>query len=283
MKLIRFGNKGDEKPGFIDNNNLRRDISTLFKDWDKSFFENNGLNIAERYIKNSSKFPIVPDNIRWASCIARPGKVICAGLNYIDHASESKMEVPTEPIIFQKGANTVVGPYDNIIIPKGSEKTDWEVELGVVIGKEARYLDKIEDSKKYIAGYCIANDVSERAFQLEKGGQWTKGKSCDNFCPIGPFMLTADEIANINNLNLELYVNSKRMQRGNTSDMIFNVFFLVHYLSQFMTLEAGDLILTGTPPGVGFGMNPPMYLKKGDVVELSVEGLGNQKQVCIQA
>jgi 2-keto-4-pentenoate hydratase/2-oxohepta-3-ene-1,7-dioic acid hydratase in catechol pathway len=193
------------------------------------------------------------------------------------------MAVPTEPIVFQKGSNTVVGPFDNIIIPRKSIKTDWEVELGVVIGKDARYLNSIEDAEKYIAGYCVSNDVSEREFQLERGGQWTKGKSCDNFNPIGPYLVTKDEVKDPHNLSMKLSVNGKKMQDGTSSTMVYNCFYIVHYLSQFMTLEAGDFITTGTPPGVGMGQKPPMYLKKGDVVELSIEGLGSQKQTCIDA
>jgi len=209
--------------------------------------------------------------------------VICIGLNYSDHAAESGMPIPTEPIIFQKGANTVVGAFDSIMIPRKSEKTDWEVELGVVIGRDARYLANIRDAMECIAGYCISHDVSERAFQLERGGQWTKGKSCDNFNPLGPFLATPDEIADVHNLSMDLWVNGEQMQKGNTRTMIFDCYYIVHYLSQFMTLEAGDLISTGTPPGVGLGMNPPRYLRSGDVVELSIEGLGSQKQVCIDS
>lgn len=193
------------------------------------------------------------------------------------------MDIPKEPIVFQKGSNTVVGPYDPILLPRGSEKTDWEVELGVVVGKDARYLNSAEDSKDYIAGYTVVNDVSERAFQLERGGQWTKGKSCDNFTPTGPWLLTADEVEDVHDLSLKLSVNGKTMQNGNTKNLIFNVYHIVHYLSQFMTLEAGDLILTGTPAGVGLGMKPPIYLQEKDIVTLSIDGLGTQKQVCERA
>ncbi len=208
-------------------------------------------------MKNGAALPEVPESARWASCVARPGKVICIGLNFSDHAAESGMQVPTEPIIFQKGANTVVGAFDPIMIPRKSEKTDWEVELGIVIGRDARYLDDIRDARERIAGYCISHDVSERAFQLERGGQWTKGKSCDNFNPLGPFLATPDEIANVQNLSMDLWVNGEQMQKGNTRTMIFDCYYIVHYLSQFMTLETGDLISTGTPPGVGSGMKPP--------------------------
>ena len=281
MKLIRFGETGSEKPGLLDANGLRRDLSSLFPDWDRAFFQQDGL--AELAKQNVEAFPMVPENARWAACVARPGKVICIGLNYSDHAAESGMAIPTEPIIFQKGANTVVGAYDNILIPRKSEKTDWEVELGIVIGKDARYLNAVEEAKEYIAGYCISHDVSERAFQMERGGQWTKGKSCDTFNPIGPFLSTPDEIRDVHNLSMKLWVNGVQMQHGNTSTMVFDCYFIVHYLSQFMTLEAGDLISTGTPPGVGLGMKPPQYLKEGDKVTLEIECLGRQEQVCVNA
>jgi 2,4-didehydro-3-deoxy-L-rhamnonate hydrolase len=281
MKLIRFGKFGKEKVGILDAQGKRRDVSRLFKDWDRSFFQKGGM--AKLAKIDVTTLPEIPDSARWGACVARPGKVICIGLNYSDHAAESGMAIPTEPIVFQKGANTVVGPYDDILIPRKSEKTDWEVELGIVIGKDARYLDSIEDAKDYIAGYCISHDVSERAFQLERGGQWTKGKSCDTFNPLGPYLSTPDEIADVHNLPMTLWVNGVQKQKGNTSTMIFNSYYIVHYLSQFMTLEAGDLISTGTPPGVGLGMKPPQYLKEGDVVELAIEGLGRQKQTCVNA
>ncbi len=280
MKLIRFGKKGSERPGILDNNNVRRDLSDHFTDWNDLFFTDNGLKQLQEYLKTNPQPPEVMESERWAAPIARPGKVICIGLNYSDHAKESNMDIPKEPIVFQKGANTVVGPYDPILIPRGSEKTDWEVELGVVIGKDARYLGFIEEAKTHIAGYTVVNDVSERAFQLERGGQWTKGKSSDNFTPTGPWLLTADEIKDVHDLRLQLSVNGKTMQDGNTKNLIFDVYYIIHYLSQFMTLEAGDLILTGTPAGVGLGMKPPIYLKSGDVVELSIDGLGTQKQTC---
>ncbi len=283
MKLIRFGKSGAERPGILDEQGIRRDLSGQFQDWNTDFFENGGLEALKAYLTNEPTLPAVTEDERWAAPIARPGKVICIGLNYSDHAKESGMAIPEEPIVFQKGSNTVVGPYDPIFIPRKSEKTDWEVELGVVIGKKTRYLETIEQAKDYIAGYCVVNDVSERAFQLERGGQWTKGKSCDNFTPVGPWLLTEDQVADVHRLQLELSVNGKTMQNGNTQNLIFNVYYIVHYLSQFMTLEAGDLILTGTPAGVGLGLTPPVYLKKGDVVELSVTGLGKQRQVCEQA
>ena len=282
MKLIRFGLPGKEKPGVLMDGK-RKDLSNYFKDWNRDFFRNGGLNELQKIISGKSQLPDVSENERWGSCIARPGKVIGIGLNYSDHAKESGMTLPTEPIVFLKGTNTVVGPNDPILIPRKSKKTDWEVELGIIIGKDARYLNSTEESKQYIAGYCISNDVSEREFQLERLGQWTKGKSCDNFNPIGPWMSTADEINDPQNLSMQLWVNGKQMQNGNSSTMVFNCYFLVHYLSQFMTIEAGDFITTGTPPGVGMGMNPQQYLKEGDVVELSIEGLGKQRQVCKNA
>lgn len=283
MKLIRFGIPGNEKPGIIDKEDKRRDLSSAYKDWNYDFFNNDGIVKLGKLTDDLDQFPVVADEERWASCIARPGKVICIGLNYSDHAAESGMPVPAEPIVFQKGANTVVGPYDPILIPRNSEKTDWEVELGIVIGKNARYLSGPTEAIDYIAGYCVSNDVSERAFQLERGGQWTKGKSCDNFNPLGPWLLTVDQVPDVHQLNMKLTVNGKTMQTGNTRTMIFDCFYLVHYLSQFMTLEAGDLISTGTPPGVGLGMKPARYLKSGDTVELSIDKLGMQKQVCMPA
>lgn len=282
MRLIRFGPIEQEKPGvFIDGR--RKDLSSFFTDWDRAFFRADGLQQVQALLERETDLPDVPESTRWGACVARPGKVICIGLNYSDHAKESGMPIPTEPIVFQKGANTVVGPYDPILIPRNSEKTDWEVELGVVIGKDARYLASPEESKNFIAGYCVSNDVSERAFQLERGGQWTKGKSCDNFNPLGPYLVTTDEVADVHKLSMTLSVNGRQMQNGNTSTMVFDTFYLIHYLSQFMTLEAGDLISTGTPPGVGLGMKPQQYLKTGDEVELSIEGLGSQKQICIDA
>ncbi|TLF46209.1 fumarylacetoacetate hydrolase family protein [Maribacter aurantiacus] len=281
MKLIRFGKQGVEKPGVLDEKGIRRDLSNEFTDWNRAFFQSGGL--QKLGTLDISKFPEVDSKERLGSCVSRPGKVICIGLNYSDHAAESGMAIPEEPIIFQKGANTVVGPNDDILIPRNSQKTDWEVELGIVIGKDARYLSSMEAAKEYIAGYCISHDVSERAFQLEKGGQWTKGKSCDNFNPLGPFLATPDEIDDVHNLRMQLWVNGVKMQDGNTKTMIFDCYYVVHYLSQFMTLEAGDVISTGTPPGVGLGMKPPIYLKVGDEVALEIEGLGRQEQKCSNA
>jgi 2,4-diketo-3-deoxy-L-fuconate hydrolase len=283
MKLVRFGIKGNEKPGIIDNDNKRRDASHLFSDWNNQFFENNGLKKLEEALEDIDAFPLTDESERWAAPVARPGKVICIGLNYSDHAAETGAKTPEEPIVFMKAANTVVGPYDNILIPRKSKKTDWEVELAVIIKKEARYLKSADEAGNFIAGYTVANDVSEREFQIERGGQWTKGKSCDNFSPLGPYLATSHEITDPQNLWMKLSVNGKQMQNGNSNKMIFTVHYVVHYLSQFMTLEAGDVILTGTPPGVALGMKEPEYLKEGDVVELSIEALGSQKQTCINA
>ncbi len=281
MKLIRFGDPGHEKPGVLIGGQRRKDCSAAFADWNHDFFQSGGLGDLARLIAEAGdSLPDVPEDARWAACVARPGKVICIGLNYSDHAAETGAEIPTEPIVFFKAANTVVGPYDQLLIPRGSQKTDWEVELAVVIGRDARYLGSVDQAPEHIAGYCVAHDVSERHFQLERGGQWVKGKSCDTFNPLGPYLATKDEIADVSNLAMTLDVNGQRRQTGNTSTMIFDPLFIVHYLSQFMTLEAGDVISTGTPPGVGLGMKPPQFLKAGDIVELSIEGLGSQRQVC---
>lgn len=283
MKLIRFGEFRSEKPGvLIDGKRL--DCTGRFDDWNHDFFQNDGINLLSKFVEeNGDNLPTVGDDVRWGAPVARPGKVLCIGLNYSDHAAETGMKIPEEPILFMKGSNTVVGPYDNIMIPRKSKKTDWEVELGVIIGRDTRYLDSPEQAVDCVAGYTISNDVSEREFQAERGGQWTKGKSCDTFNPLGPSLLTPDEIDDIDNLNMTLSVNGESRQNGSTSTMIFSVPVIVHYLSQFLTLEAGDVITTGTPPGVGLGMNPPQFLKAGDVVELSIEGFGTQRQECIDA
>jgi 2,4-didehydro-3-deoxy-L-rhamnonate hydrolase len=285
MRLIRFGVAGKEKPGILSADGQRRDISAHFKDWDFSFFNESGLRRLAKFIVSQpiENLPKVDEYERWGAPIARPGKVICIGLNYSDHAKESGMAIPTEPIVFMKAANTVVGPYDELLIPRKSKKTDWEVELGVVIGKTARYLDSHDQAETCVAGYTVAHDVSEREFQLERGGQWTKGKSCDTFNPLGPWLSTADELKNVSSLPMKLSVNGEVRQNGNTSTMIFSVVELIRYLSQFMTLEPGDLISTGTPPGVGMAMKPSQFLKAGDVVELEIAGLGKQRQVCAQA
>jgi 2,4-diketo-3-deoxy-L-fuconate hydrolase len=284
MRLIRFGAVGKEKPGALDKQGIRRDLSGKFSDWDAKFFSGeDAKTLAAMLHKDMATLPLVAESERWGAPVARPGKVLCIGLNYSDHAAESGMPIPAEPIVFMKAANTVVGPYDELQIPRGSEKTDWEVELGVVIGKQARYLASPEAACQHIAGYCVSHDVSERAFQLERGGQWTKGKSCDTFNPLGPWLSTPDEVSKPEALAMKLSVNGEQRQQGTTAKMIFNVPTLIHYLSQFMTLEPGDLISTGTPPGVGLGMKPPRFLHIGDVVELEIECLGSQKQVCIAA
>jgi 2-keto-4-pentenoate hydratase/2-oxohepta-3-ene-1,7-dioic acid hydratase in catechol pathway len=283
MKLIRFGLPGSEKPGVVTKDGQRKDCSAHFADWDRRFFLDDGLRRLAALGAQIGQFPDVPKGTRWAAPVARPGKVVGIGLNYSDHAAESGMPLPTEPIVFLKASNTVCGPMDPILIPRGSLKTDWEVELGVIMGRDARYLDSKAAAKDAIAGYCISHDVSERSFQLERGGQWTKGKSADNFNPLGPWLATPDEVPDVLNLPLILDVNGKRMQTGNTSRMIFDVFSLVHYLSQFMTLEAGDVITTGTPPGVGLGRKPPQYLKAGDIVTLAIDGLGRQRSECVAA
>jgi 2,4-didehydro-3-deoxy-L-rhamnonate hydrolase len=278
VKLIRFGEPGAERPGVLEGG-VRRDVSQLCPDFNRDFFQSGGVARLAAALKNQPPLPVVPEGARWGACVARPGKVVCVGLNYSDHAKESGAQVPAEPVLFLKGTNTVVGPFDNVLIPRKSEKTDWEVELGVIIGQEARYLESPEAALDYIAGYTISHDVSEREFQMERSGQWTKGKSCDTFNPLGPFLATPDEIPSSADLALELWVNGERRQNGNTKTMVFDVPFLVHYISQFMTLEAGDVISTGTPPGVGLGMKPPTYLKPGDIVELAITGLGRQRQI----
>ena len=277
MLLFRFGEKDQEKPGVVIGK-AKKDCSAHFTDWNREFFNNNGLEALKSLVDDGGGLPDVPDGIRYGSCVARPGTLMCIGLNYSDHAEESGMEPPPEPVIFQKVSNAVIGPYDDVIIPRGSRKTDWEVELGVVIGQDALYLDSVEEAENYIAGYCISQDVSERAFQLEREGQWTKGKSCPTFNPLGPYLHLASDIGDANNLAMELKVNGEIKQNGNTKNMIFSPSFLVHYLSQFMLLEAGDVLSTGTPAGVGAGMTPPQFLRNGDVVELSIEKLGTQKQ-----
>ena len=281
MRLIRHGNPGREQPGIIDGDGERRDCSQLVRDWDGAALRDGG--IARLRGVDPLALPLVDTAVRWGACVARPGKVVCIGLNYRDHARESGMPIPAEPIIFLKASNTVVGPYDDVLIPRGATKPDWEVELGIVIGTDARYLDSPAAAAAHIAGYCISHDVSERAFQLERGGQWTKGKSCDTFNPLGPWLTTADEVGDAQNLDLTLTVNGESRQRGNTRTMIFDCRTIVHYLSQFMTLEAGDVITTGTPPGVGLGQKPPQFLKAGDVVTMSIDGLGSQRSECVNA
>ncbi len=280
MKLLRFGEAGNEKPGILLNGKMFN-VSAFGEDYNEAFFESDGLRRLETWLtKNQTSLPMVADRTRIASCVQRPSKIICVGLNYTKHALESKMTIPSEPIIFFKSTTALVGPDDNLVIPKNSNKTDWEVELAVVIGKKASYVEE-KDSLGYVAGFCLHNDYSEREFQLERNGQWVKGKSCDTFAPMGPWLVTKDEVKDFNNLHMWLKVNGKMMQDNNTDDMIFEVPFLVSYISQFMTLLPGDIISTGTPAGVGLGFNPPVYLKKGDVIELGIEGLGEQRQVAI--
>ena len=277
MKLIRFGEAGQEKPGVLINEK-RYDVSGLVKDYDESFFANGGLATLQAALDKNPALPEVAPSVRLGCPVARPSKIICIGLNYADHAKESNMDAPKEPVVFFKATTAIVGPNDDLVIPKNSKKTDWEVELAVVIGKKASYVSE-QDASQYIAGYCLHNDYSEREFQLERGGQWVKGKSCDTFAPLGPWVATADEIKDVNNLRLWLSVNGKMMQDGNTKNLIFNVNFLVSYLSQFMTLLPGDVISTGTPAGVGLGQKPdPIYIKAGDVMELGIDGLGTSKQ-----
>jgi 2,4-diketo-3-deoxy-L-fuconate hydrolase len=278
MKLIRFGKEGKEKPGIhLDGKNY--DLSGFIKDYDESFFEQNGLQKLEGIV-NEEKLPLIEDGQRIGSPIARPSKILCIGLNYAKHAKETGAAIPTEPILFMKSTSSLTGPFDNIIIPKNSEKTDWEVELGVVIGKKASYVSEAE-AMDYVAGYVLHNDVSERAFQLERGGTWDKGKGCDSFAPLGPWLVTKDEIPNPHQLRLWLSLNGKMMQDSNTDDLIFNIPQLISYSSQFMTLLPGDVISTGTPAGVGLGFSPNIYLKPGDVVELGIDGLGSSKQTAI--
>ena len=277
MKLIRWGEAGNEKTGVIIND-VQYDTSAFGGDYNEDFFENNGLERLEEFVKaNDGNLIEVPAGSRLGSPIARPSKILCIGLNYADHAKETNATIPAEPILFMKSTTSLSGPNDAIVIPKNSVKTDWEVELAVVIGKKASYVDEA-DALDYVAGYALHNDVSEREFQLERGGTWDKGKGCDTFAPIGPFLATADELGDIDNLRLWLTVNGKVMQDGNTSNFIFKIPAVISYLSQFMTLLPGDVISTGTPAGVGLGFNPPVYLKEGDVVELGIDGLGTSRQ-----
>jgi 2-keto-4-pentenoate hydratase/2-oxohepta-3-ene-1,7-dioic acid hydratase in catechol pathway len=279
MKLIRFGEPGHERPGVIINEK-RYDVSSVIDDYNENFFGSGGIEKLKDYInKNHDHLIPVSDDVRLGPPMTRPSKLICIGLNYIDHAKETGATPPAEPIIFFKATSAICGPNDDLIIPKNSKKTDWEVELAVVIGKKASYVEESE-AHLYIAGYCLHNDYSERAFQLERGGQWVKGKSCDTFAPLGPFIALSDDIEDVGNLRLWLTVNGKMMQDGSTSNLIFNVPFLIHYLSHFMTLLPGDVISTGTPHGVGLGMKPePVFIKEGDVMELGIDGLGTSKQV----
>ncbi len=276
MKLLRYGPEGAEKPGVLDGAGRIRDLSGVVADISGPAIADlgwaDGLEIES--------LPVVNGAPRLGACVAGTGKFICIGLNYADHAAESGLDVPPEPVIFMKATSAITGPNDNVIIPRGSVATDWEVELGVVIGKKAKYVDRAE-ALDHVAGYCVVNDVSERDFQARRSGQWTKGKSCDSFGPIGPWLVTRDEIANPQNLKMWLTVNGVTKQNGTTETMVYGVSYLVSYLSQFMTLHPGDIISTGTPPGVGLGFKPPQYLKPGDAIELGIEGLGTQKQTVV--
>jgi 2-keto-4-pentenoate hydratase/2-oxohepta-3-ene-1,7-dioic acid hydratase in catechol pathway len=280
MKLIRFGNEGHEKPGIIVND-IWYDVSGVVTDYNEAFFANNDIKKLQDAVAAGISFPVVEPATRLGSVVARPSKIICIGLNYVDHCLETNAPIPTEPILFFKSTTALCGPDDNVVIPKNSVKTDWEVELAFVIGKKASYIEEA-DALDYVAGYCLHNDYSEREFQLERGGQWAKGKGCDTFAPLGPFLATPDEIADVNNLKMWLTVNGKTYQNSNTLNLVFKIPFLVHYLSQFMTLLPGDVISTGTPPGVGLGIKPePVYVKAGDVIELGIEGLGTSKQTAV--
>lgn len=277
MKLFRFGPFGQEKPGVL-HNEKKLDVSAFGEDYGEAFLGSDGIGRLRKWLdSNAAKCPVVPDSQRIGPPIARPSKIICVGLNYNKHALESAMEMPKEPLFFFKSTTAICGPFDDVIIPKNSVKTDWEVELAFVIGKKAQYVDE-KDSMNHVAGYVLHNDISEREFQLERGGQWVKGKSADTFAPIGPYLVSTDEIPDSNKLDIWLKLNGKMMQDSNTVDLIFEVPRLVSYISQFMTLLPGDLISTGTPAGVGLGMKPPFYLKPGDVMELGIDGLGVSKQ-----
>jgi len=281
MKLCRFGEIGREKPAVITSAGARKDVSGHVRDFDDDFFASNGPEKLAQWLQaNEEKCPVVPENARWGSCIARPSKIVCIGLNYARHAAETGKEIPKEPVIFMKAPSALCGPFDDVVIPKNSQKTDWEAELAAVIGKRASYVTEAE-AMTHVAGYCLLNDYSERAFQIERGGQWVKGKSCDTFAPLGPFLATTDEIPDPHKLPIGLSVNGVVRQNSNTSDMIFRFPKLISYLSEFMTLLPGDVISTGTPEGVGLGLKPPQFLKPGDVVELFIEGLGRAKQKAV--
>ena len=279
MKLIRFGTAGNERPGVQLENGTRLDVTGFGQDYNEEFFGDGGVMALSTWLDaNQDKCPVVGEQERLGPPLCRPSKIICIGLNYAKHAAESGLEIPKEPVLFFKATSAIVGPNDDVVIPKGSEKTDWEVELAVVIGKKASYVSEA-DALDHVAGYVLHNDYSERAFQIERSGQWVKGKSCDTFAPLGPFIATKDEIADPHNLNLWLNLNGEQLQNSNTSDFVFNIPESISYISQFMTLLPGDVISTGTPAGVGLGFDPPRYLKPGDVVELGIDGLGSSKQL----
>ena len=275
MKLLRCGNKGSEKPAALDKKGKIRDLSSSIRDLDP---ENLNFETLSKLKKiNLESLPEISKSTRIGPCVNRPGKFVAIGLNYSDHAAETGAKPPSEPIVFMKATSCIVGPNDDVIIPKNSKKTDWEVEIAFVVGKETKYISE-KDAPNHIFGYCIVNDISEREFQIEKLGQWVKGKSADTFGPIGPYLVTTDEIANVQKLNLSLNLNGQEMQRGNTNKMIFNINFILSYLSNFMSLQPGDIVTTGTPPGVGMGKKPPLYLKSGDEMHLTIDHLGEQHQ-----
>ena len=278
MKLLRYGTPGQERPGLLDAQGQVRDLSGIIDDVNGKTISAETL--AQLAALDIESLPLVDKNLRLGPCVNQVGKFICIGVNYADHAAESGLAVPAEPVVFMKATSAITGPNDPVIKPRNSTKLDWEVELGIVIGKHASYVEE-SDAMDYIAGYCVINDVSEREFQLERGGQWDKGKGCDSFGPLGPYLVTKDEVPDPLNLNLWLKVNGKTFQNGSTNQMVFGPAFLVHYLSQFMSLQPGDVISTGTPPGVGLGQKPPVYLNVGDVMELGIEGMGVQKQVVV--
>ena len=278
MKLIRFGESGQEKPGVQLEDGTRLDCSGFGEDYHEAFFESGGIGRLQEWLAaNQASCDVVPADMRLGSPIGRPSKIICIGLNFKDHAAESGMDTPSEPVVFFKATSAIVGPNDDLVLPRDAEKADWEVELAVVIGKRTSYVEEA-DAMDYVAGYCLHNDYSERAFQIERGGQWVKGKSCDTFAPLGPFMATKDEISDVNAMGMWLTLNGKKVQNGSTSNFIFDVPHVISYLSRHMTLLPGDVISTGTPAGVGLGFDPPVYLKAGDVVELGIEGLGQSRQ-----
>ena len=278
MKLIRKGQLGEEAPGLILKNGQEVETSTFGEDYDEVFFETDGLQRLQEWVmENENDLPVFPEGERYGAPIARPSKIVCIGLNFDDHAAESGMEIPEEPVLFFKASSALCGPNDELVLPRGGNKTDWEVELAFVVGKRASYVDE-KDAMDYLAGYALHNDYSERAFQLERCGQWVKGKSCDTFAPFGPFLATPEEIEDVNNLKMWLKVNGEVMQSSNTSNLHYKIPFLLSYVSQFMTLLPGDIISTGTPPGVGLGMDPPVYLKAGDFVELGIDQLGSSAQ-----
>ena len=275
MKLLRCGNKNNEKPAVLDKNGKIRDLSSKISDFNPETL--NFENLAKLQKIDLETLPEISNTTRIGSCIANPGKFVAIGLNYSDHAAETGAKIPSEPIVFMKATSCINGPNDDVIIPNNSKKTDWEVEIAFVIGKETKYISE-KDSPNHILGYCIVNDISEREWQIEKMGQWVKGKSADTFGPVGPYLVTKDEIPDVQKLNLSLDINGQRMQTGNTDKMIFNINFILSYLSNFMSLQPGDIVTTGTPPGVGMGKKPPLYLKSGDEIQLTIDHLGNQHQ-----